>query len=279
MRSVNVSAKNAAAYGNLVGRAMLRRQPAVTVRAASSVSSGLDNSKILVAGATGGTGRAVVEVLAAQGVPVRALVRDPVKASSGSGLAGLGSTTEVLRGDVFQYGSLPPAMEGCTAVICCTGAGDPRDPLGPFNVDYQGTLNLIAAAKLRGVRQFVLVSSIGADDLLNPLNLFWGVLFWKKRAEEELQRSGLTYTIVRPGGLKNKLGQGEVAGNIVMEGPGSFGVPPAKKSGSILRSQVAEVCVAALTEPAAANKVVEVIAERGAPAKSLGELLAGVNWF
>lgn len=46
----------------------------------------------------------------------------------------------------------------------------------------------------------VQVSSIGADDVLNPLNLFWGVLFWKKRAEEELQRSGLDYTIVRPGG-------------------------------------------------------------------------------
>ncbi len=69
----------------------------------------------------------------------------------------------------------------------------------------QGTLNLIAAAKQRGIKRFVLVTSIGADDLLNPLNLFWGVLFWKKRAEEELQRSGLTYTIVRPGGLKSKL--------------------------------------------------------------------------
>lgn len=64
----------------------------------------------------------------------------------------------------------------------------------------QGTLNLIAAARQKGVKQFIFVTSIGADDLANPLNLFWGVLFWKKRSEEELQRSGLTYTIVRPGG-------------------------------------------------------------------------------
>lgn len=82
--------------------------------------------------------RAVVEALAAKGVPVRALVRDTAKAIS-SGLAGSGNggTTEVVRGDVFQFASLPPALEGCTAVICCTGASDPRDPLGPFNVDYQ----------------------------------------------------------------------------------------------------------------------------------------------
>ncbi|PNH07301.1 hypothetical protein TSOC_006254, partial [Tetrabaena socialis] len=220
---------------------------------------------------------AVVELLAARGVAVRALARDTSKA--GSSLAGLGATTTVVRADVSNFASLPPAMDGCTALICCTGAKDASDPLGPFTVDFQGTLNLIAAAKQRGVRQFVLVSSIGADDLLNPLNLFWGVLFWKKRAEEELQRSGLSYTIVRPGGLKTKLREGEVAGSIVVGGPGTWGVPPLKKSGSILRSQVAEVCVAALLEPAAENKVVEVIAEKDAPVKTMAELFSGVNWF
>jgi hypothetical protein len=42
------------------------------------------------------------------------------------------------------------------------------------------------------------------------------VLFWKKRAEEELQRSGLKYTIIRPGGLKNRLRPGESKGNVVL---------------------------------------------------------------
>ena len=40
--------------------------------------------------------------------------------------------------------------------------------------------------------------------------------------------------------------------------------------------QVAEVCVAALVEPAAANKVVEVIAESGAPARTMLELFTAV---
>ena len=39
----------------------------------------------------------------------------------------------------------------------------------------QGTVNLIAAAKAAGVKKFVLVTSIGTDDPLFPLNLFWGV--------------------------------------------------------------------------------------------------------
>lgn len=45
----------------------------------------------------------------------------------------------------------------------------------------------------------VLITSVGTDEPFFPLNLLWGVLFWKKRAEEELQRSGLDYTILRPG--------------------------------------------------------------------------------
>lgn len=101
----------------------------------------------------------------------------------------------------------------------------------------------------------------------------------KKQAEAALQRSGLNYTIVRPGGLKNTLAAGETAGAIVMEGPGyfTFSKLASLPSRSILRSQVAEVCAAALMEPAAANKVVEIIAQQNAPAKTYKELFEGVT--
>lgn len=52
-------------------------------------------------------------------------------------------------------------------LCCCRVAAAP--------LQYQGTLNLIAAAKRAGVKRFVFVTSIGADDPFNPLNLFWGV--------------------------------------------------------------------------------------------------------
>ncbi|KAL6750881.1 hypothetical protein V8C86DRAFT_2795325 [Haematococcus lacustris] len=238
-------------------------------------SSPLSGTKVLVAGATGGVGRQVVEVLVQAGVPCRALVRDLDKARSSLPMSS--GLVELVRGDVFQFASLPGALGDAGCVVCATGASGLADPLGPFNVDYQGTANLVAAAKQQGVKKFVLVTSIGADDLINSLNLFYGVLFWKKRGEEVLQRSGLDYTIIRPGGLKNQLRAGEVAGNVVARGPGFYGVPPRGQAGSILRRQVAEVCVAALSEPAAANKVVEVIATPDAPALTYAQLFASVG--
>ena len=58
---------------------------------------------------------------------------------------------------------------------------------------------MISVAQRMGITKVVLVSSIGVDELLSPFNLFGGLAFWKKQAELALQRSGLDYTIVRPG--------------------------------------------------------------------------------
>ena len=95
----------------------------------------------------------------------------------------------VFEGDLTNFEDLARAMEasGCNAVLIATGTRAAMDPLGPFTVDYNGTLNAIAMAKKIRAEHVVLVTSIGVDDILFPLNLFWGVLFWKKRAEEALQ--------------------------------------------------------------------------------------------
>jgi len=210
--------------------------------------------------------------LRALGVPVVALVRDKSKADG----VLLDEGVQIVEGDVYQYQTLPKAVQDCNVVLCATGCRPSVDPLGPFNVDYQGTKNLIVAAQRADVEHFVFVTSIGTDDILFPLNLFWGVLFWKKRAEEELQRSGLKYTIVRPGGLKDEPTQASKPGNVVMKGANEFGLPPKQRPGSILRKQVAEVCINALVEPAAANKIVEIIAEDEAPYASYGALFSRV---
>ena len=80
--------------------------------------------------------------------------------------------------------------------------------------------------------------------------------------------------------MKSELKDNEEAGSIIMEGPGYYGVPPAKPgqetAGSILRKQVAELCVAAIVEPTASNKVVEVIAKKGGPERSFADLFQSV---
>jgi len=176
----------------------------------------------------------------------------------------------VYEGDLTRYEDVTKAIESsaCNVVFIASGSRPAMDPLGPFAVDYNGTCNIVAAAKKQGsVKHIVLVTSIGVDDILFPLNLFWGVLFWKKRAEEVLQRSGIKYTIVRPGGLKDE----GAAGAIQMDKADAFGLPPRKTPGSILRSQVADVCVEALVQSGASNKTVEIIAEENSPVVPLAE--------
>ncbi len=67
-----------------------------------------------------------------------------------------------------------------------------------------------------------------------------------------------------------------VAAACVAAGPDAFGLPPRRRPGSILRRQVAECCVEALVEPAASNKVVEIIAESGTRQEPYAQLFASV---
>lgn len=75
-------------------------------------------------------------------------------------------------------------------------------------VDYEFATALINAAAESGVEQFVLVTSLGTGKIGFPaaiLNLFGGVLIWKRETEKVLENSGMAYTIVRPGGPMNRL--------------------------------------------------------------------------
>lgn len=217
--------------------------------------------KALVAGATGKTGYRIVQELVAQGIPVKALVRDTAKAKER-----LPPEAEIVMGDVLQPETLTAALEGCTVLLSATGAAPSFDPTGPYGVDFVGTKNLVAAAKSQGIEQFVMVSSLCVSKLLHPLNLFWLILVWKKQAEEYLQKSGLTYTIVRPGGLKEE----DSDDKVVMEGADSL------FEGSLPRRKVAQVCVAALADAEAQNKIVEIVARPDAPEQTMAELFAAV---
>lgn len=91
-----------------------------------------------------------------------------------------------------------------------------------LQVDNFGTVNLVEACRKVGVNRFILISSIlvnGAamGQILNPayifLNVFGLTLIAKLQAEQYIRRSGINYTIIRPGGLRNE----PPTGNLVME--------------------------------------------------------------
>ena len=97
----------------------------------------------------------------------------------------------------------------------------------------------------------------------------------KKFGELAVQRSGIDYTIIRPGGLTDTERDGPRM--VVAGAPDTFGLPPRKSPGSISRSKVAEACVAALVEPESSRKILEIITEKGSINKSWKDIFADIE--
>jgi len=241
---------------------------------------------VVVAGATGQTGRRILERLAGQpGLTVIGGVRNIDKASKT-----LSESSTVVRGAMVQkVGSVDTAgvdlkridvvedsvdviaasLAGATGLVIATGF-IPGNPLKmsaeAHKVDNVGTIRLIDAAKKAGVQKVVMVSSILTNGRnwgqeKSPgfviTNAFGQVLDEKIVAENYLRASGLDYTIVRPGGLKAK----PPTGGLKISGEDTL------NSGEISRDLVADVCVASLTDVKAKNQVLEIIEDDGTPPK------------
>jgi uncharacterized protein YbjT (DUF2867 family) len=233
----------------LIGTCML----ALTACTTGTASLSAAPKTVLVAGATGRTGSAVVTQLLAEGYTVRALVRDPVTAR-----AALGDQVTYVTGDVTAPATLAPAMQGADAVISAIGAKGAKGPSRPEVIDYEGVRNLAAAASAAGVKQFVLVSSRAVTQKDHPLNRMFGdVLIWKLKGEDALRASGVPYTIIRPGGLSN-----------AKPGESTFVFEQGDKvtgQSTIARADVATICVQALKYPAALNRTFETNTVPGTP--------------
>ena len=136
-------------------------------------------STILITGATGNVGGAVIANLIAQGAQVRALIRDQSKAQALED-----SGVEVVVGDLGKPETLDAAFHGVDKVFLLTA-------VGPDSASQAS--NAIAAAKQAGRPHVVRMSAIAAA-LHVPSRLKEQHL----RTEEELKESGLPYTILRP---------------------------------------------------------------------------------
>jgi len=217
--------------------------------------------KAFVAGATGRTGRHIVEGLTAKGIEVKALVRDRAKAETM-----LPSSVQLILGDVCQPNPWQNALSDCDVVFCATGATPSLDFTEPYRVDYEGTKNLVDAAQIHHIERLIFVSSLCVSEFFHPLNLFWLVLYWKKQAEKYIQASGLNYTIVRPGGLVDS----ESNDGIVIAGADTL------FEGRIRRRQVGEIAVEALFHPVTGSKILEVVAQPEVTPQDWGDLFATV---
>ena len=142
---------------------------------------------ILVAGGTGTLGSQVVRLLLERGEPVRVLTRDPARA------AHLPESVQVLTGDLRDPAAVTAAVRGCATVVSAVhGFVGPGKP-SPQAIDRDANRALIRAAADADVQHLVLVSVLGAAPD-HPMSLHRA----KHAAEQALQASGLTWTILRP---------------------------------------------------------------------------------
>lgn len=160
--------------------------------------------RLLVIGATGGTGKQLVQQALAQGHQVTALVRTPAKLEIAH------ARLRVLRGDVLDEASIETAMLGQDAVLSALGH---TVFYKPTTILSEGTRNIMRAMKSCEVRRFVCESSLGVGDTVWRLGLLASLLFVplilpfylrdRLRQEELITRSKSEWIIVRPSVLTN----------------------------------------------------------------------------
>ena len=165
--------------------------------------------KILVLGATGGTGQRIIRQALAKGYDVTALVRSPEK---GAGLTGV----KLAIGDARDEAALRQAIRGQDAVV--SALGTPPSPFKEVTLLSTATRAVVNAMQAEGVSRLVAITGIGAGDsaghggfafdhLILPL-LLRHVYADKNRQEAIIRQSGLDWTLVRPAVLNDKPGKG-----------------------------------------------------------------------
>jgi putative NADH-flavin reductase len=173
-------------------------------------------------GATGGTGRQLIQQALERGYAVTALVRDP------SRLQVEHQQLKVVQGDVLDYDSVEGAVRGQEAVISALGH---KRFFYPTRILSKGTGNLLRAMQAHGVPRFVCETSLGIGDSAARMGLYYTLFvipvilpfyYWDKTRQERLiAASTPEWIIVRPGVLSNagrrgKYRHGPQIGNFVL---------------------------------------------------------------
>ena len=209
--------------------------------------SSLCMKTVAVIGASGLTASECIYQALKDGHKVVGLTRNAanVKIPKGSGGADADKpfndpNLKIIAGDVTKMSDVKKVFEnGVDGVIVALG-GKTKDVGETMLTD--GTKNVIAAMKEKGVKRLSVVTSIGAGDSENQAPFFFKVLMWtamkkiftdKNNQEEATRKSGLEYCIVRPGGLTVDPPTGIIN---VIEG----------EAGSIPRADVAQFCLDAV---------------------------------
>lgn len=167
--------------------------------------------RILIIGATGGTGRELVAQALERGLSVTTLVRNPAKLQIEH------PRLRVVQGDVLDFASVETALHGQQAVVSALGH---KQLFRPTRILSEGTANLLRAMQKHGVARFVCETSLGIGDSAGRMGLYYTFFvipiilpFYyldKTRQERLIATSAADWVIVRPGALTDGPRRGDV---------------------------------------------------------------------
>ncbi len=202
--------------------------------------------RVVVAGANGLTGRLVLGMLKAAGHQPVAMIRDVAQRDA---LEALGAECRI--GDLEK--PVGYAVRECRGAIFAAGSGSKTGPEKTIDVDQNGAMTMIDTCVRMNVRRFIMLGSIAADAPERAPESLRHYLAAKAVADHHLRRSGLDYTIVRPGFLTTEPGTAAITTG---DDLGAI----AKDTHSVSREDVARVLVDCLTRDNTIEKSFEMIA-------------------
>ncbi len=164
---------------------------------------------IAVVGGAGQIARLLHPKLIHAGHQPRALVRKQEQADE---LEQSGVETRLFDIEKDDDEAFRAALEGADAIVFAAGGGPDGDAGRKRTVDLEGSIRSAQAAEALGIARFVQVSAIGVDEPLgDDVEPVWRVYVEAKRdADAHLRASSLSWTILRPGGLTDDPGTGQI---------------------------------------------------------------------
>jgi uncharacterized protein YbjT (DUF2867 family) len=168
--------------------------------------------RVLVIGANGNTATRLVRRLAAGRHDPVAMIRNPDQRPK---FDEMGVPTVLAD---LEY-PIDHAVRGCDAVIFAAGSGGHTGKDKTVLVDHLGAIRSMVTAQVHGARRYIMLSAIGAD--VNSTSRIAHYHKAKAHADNFLRESGLDYTVVCPGGLRDDPGTSSVSVSLELGGRGT----------------------------------------------------------
>ena len=195
----------------------------------------------LVIGANGRVGRQLCELAVGAGIDVRAMLRHRAEEPAFEEL-GIGSVAGDLEGDIQE------AMQGCDEVVFVAGSGPHTGPERTLLVDLNGAVRAIELAEELGVKRFVMLSALRANDPIAAPEALRPYMAAKYAADRLLAHSRVPYVILAPGKFTDEEATGLVSTS-----------PQSQPDISISRGNVALALLEVLRKPDLANRRIELV--------------------